>query len=704
MAIIGKIRKHSGLTIAVVGIAMFAFIIGDFSKGGMGSSMVIGDIDGESISWQEFEQLTERNAELQKLQRQTTNLTSEEMFTVREQTWTEFLEEIILGKEYDDLGIVVTEDEMQDLVLGETPHRFIAQSFTNQQTGQLDREMLVNFMQTLEQRPAGVQQQMENLLFQIRKDGCRTKYNSLISKGYYVPTAIAAHDYKLKNRKANLNIVGLKYSDIADSTIKVSDDQLRKYYKEHKSRYEQNVSRDIEYIVFEVKPSATDRKETKQLVDELSTELKTTKANDINYFVNSVSDARYDSSWLTKEQVPARLNTSLFVDEIGTVVPTYLDNNAYFTARLISREMRPDSIKAQHILVAYNGAYGADSVTRTKDDAQKLADSLLNILQKKNSNLETLATTFSDDPSVATTKGDLGWFADGHMLPAFNEVCVNNKKGSFVIAETVFGYHVILVEDKLEDVEKVQVAFIKRDILASSATRQDVYRNASEVAVSCNNVQEFRDFADKQHYNIRTRDYLQPMTNSIAGISYPRQILRWAYNEETAIDNVSDVFEDDNNFVIAALTGTHAKGITPFDQIKEQLEPLVLKEEKAKTLATRLESGKSINEIAKALNVTVVDAQNISMSSFNIPTYGRETKVIGAATALNKGETISQPINGGSGVYTFDVTSVTDAPEREDFATQKTSLERAFGSKVSGAIFRALQDESEIEDNRVRFY
>lgn len=704
MAILGNIRKHSGLVVALVGVAIGAFVIGDIGLKTWSNQTNVGNIDGEEITYKEFEQKVEENTELTKQGMGKDNLTAEEVFTVRQNTWNQFVSELIMDKQYATLGLSISEEEMTDLIQGPNPHRFIVQNFTNPESQQFDRNMLINFLQTIDQREPAVQKQMENLIKMIKADRLNQKYNNLVGKGYYMPKALVNKDYQMKNINAQFRMVAQSFSLIGDSAVKVTDADLKAYYEKNLKLYDQTESRDIDYVLFEVVPSQEDRTAIAKELDKLYQEMSTT--NDLNSFINFNSDEPYDSTFLKKGTLPLQIDSLMFASAVGTMAGPWVDNDIYHIARLVDRQSRPDSLKASHILIAYKGAYGAaETVKRSKEQALALADSLLAVTKKDKKNFTALAMQFSNDPSAAKNNGDLGWFAEGQMVPQFNKAVLDNPVGSVVKVETPFGYHVIDVTGKTAPVEKARVAILKRQIAPSSKTIQEVYAKASAFAGKNRDQASFDKAITEQGLDKRTKEYINPMDQQIPGMKSPREVIRWAFNPETQIGVTSAVKDVDGSFVVAIVTKIREKGIAPFEMVKEMIQPVVLKEKKIEALAEKMKSlkAKTIEEYASKLQAKVDTIRDINFMSFNIPMVGREPVLLGTLFSMNAHE-ISHPIKGTNFAMVLVVDQFTDAPARENLSVEKKQLEGTFNSRVANNLFRVLEKETKIEDNRVLFF
>jgi peptidyl-prolyl cis-trans isomerase D len=704
MAILGKIRKRSGLAVIFVGVAITAFVLGDIGKSTWSSPVNVGEIAGEKITYADFESKVEENMYFAKQNASKDNLTSEEVFSVRQNTWTQMVSDIIMKKAYDETGVTISAEEMTDLIQGPTPHKYIVQNFSSPETGQLNRELLINFLQTLDQREPEVQKQMQSLIEAIRAERINTKYNNMVGKAFYMPTALTQKDYQLKNIKASFRFVAQSFTLIPDSLVSFTDKDLKAYFEKNKQNYEQEETRDFDYVIFDVLPSEQDRMAAEKEINRLYAELE--KANDIASFVNFNSEERYDSSFKKRESLPLQIDSVMFNSPVGTMAGPWLDNNIYYFARLMDVQTRPDSLKASHILIAYKGAFGSDEkVTRTKEAAKKTADSLASALRADKKKFADLATRFSNDPSVTTNQGDLGWFADGQMVYPFNKAVIEGKTGEITSAESAFGYHVIHVTGKTTPIKKTRVAIVKLSITPSTRTQQEIYATASAFAGQNRTQEAFEKAVAEQGLNKRTKDYTNPMDMGLPGLDNSRQVINWVFNPRVKPGDVSDVKELENKFVVAVLKKIRPKGITPLEDIRQAIEASVKKEKKIELLANRMkEAGtKDLLELAQKLNARVDTASDITFFTYNIPGLGREPSFVGDLFSLNPNET-SDPIKGLNNAIVVRVNSFSDAPAKTDFSFERKQLENNFVARSSSAIFKALEKLAKIEDNRVMFF
>lgn len=704
MAVIGKIRKHSVLLIVIIGFALAAFVLGDFAKRGPSRTVTVGQVDGEEITIMDFNAKVDQAVEATKQQQQKDRLTSDEVYRVKEDTWKRMVRQILMDKEYEALGLTVTSDELFELVQGSNPHPLIKQYFANPETGQYDRTLVLQYLQNLNSMPAASKQQWIDFEKYIREDQLTKKYNTLLSKGYYVPKKLAQITYEEDNNKAKIFITGKKYQDIADSLVSPSDADFIAYYEENKELYKQDALTDIDYVVFNIRPSLKDMQAATDEVNAVYEEMK--KTVDIARFVNVNSDAPIDSSWKAAGQLPVQIDSIMFNSEVGYVAKPYLDNTSYYTSRLMDVAYRPDSMKASHILIAYKGAYNANpQMERTRTQAEKLADSLMNIVTKNGQLMTALAASYSDDPSAKQNSGDLGWFADGAMVPAFNEAVFNTKTGNVTMTETPFGFHVIQVTGKKDPVKKVKVATVLHEVIASNETYQDIFSKASKLA-SENKTKEAFDLAVQEGaLTKKSQPNMREMSNYIVGMENPRQIVRWAFNEDTEVGDVSTVFDMEDMFVVACLTRKTEEGYPKWQDVQDRMQDFVENKLKAKIIIDQMTPfGNDVEAVATGLTLEKEVVSPLYFSTRNIKQFGKEDIVIGTIFGMEVGTT-TQPIAGNGGVLMVKLEEYTPAQEQENYDAIVTKLNTAFQQRVTQDFpFKAIELASDIQDNRSLFF
>lgn len=711
MALIGTIRKRSGLLIIIVGIALAAFVLGDFLSPRYGrgrENIPLATVLGEDIPYSQFDAKFEQNHENQKKNQQKEALTAEEVFNLRQQTWDQVVQGIVLNKEYEHLGLKISAEELFDQIQGDQPHAYILQYFKDPETQQYDPELVRNYIRQLDQMDAASRTQWDNFVEAIKDDRYKTKYKNLISKAYIMPEQFVRMDFDEKKTTAKIRVVGYRYNLIADSTIKLTDKDYEKYYNDYKQNYKQEASRDVDYVSFEVKPSAKDRKEIRDAFHKTFEAFKTTE--NVAMFVNTESENNYDSTWKKQGTLPARIDSVVFKAPVGTFIEPYLENEAWHMAKLLDVQMRPDSMKASHVLISYKGAFQAgENIKRSKERAKAIADSLFNVSKSSPAVVETLARLMSDDPSAKENSGDLGWFADGSMVYPFNQAVVTHNVNELAVVETQFGFHLIKVTGKKEAEKKVRVAVVDVTITASQETNQEVYTIASQFQGKVTNITSFDTVATRMGMNKLSATYLQAMGNRIAGLDYPRPIIQWTFIEGIGVGSVSQVFTMENKYVVAIVTKVREKGIPKMEDIKDVLQPLIIKEKKGDIAVQKMKAiagtTSNLSDIAMQLGSKVDTIPNVTFNTRNIGAYGNEANIIGKVFTTLQPNVLSEPIKGSNAAFFVIVDEMTKPAEGEDRKVFEKQLVSNFRGKVNNNSFnKTLEEKANITDNRVKFY
>jgi peptidyl-prolyl cis-trans isomerase D len=726
MAAIGKIREKSGLLIVIIGVALAAFVLGDLFKN-LGKGKVLDQskialINDEKISSMDFNRRVNEQAELTKEQLKKNDLTAEETYNNAITVWNTIKRETILRQQMLELGLVqyvgnshiaeVSMDEYMDNINGNNPHREILRNFSDPKTGQFDPKAVANFLNYVEQ---GVQsedpkqreqaikskEQWKLLSTFIKNDILNTKYNNLISKAYYLPKALAEVDFEDNNRMERIALFGARYNLIKDEEVTPTDADFQAYYDEHKNEFEnKQENRRIDYIVWDVRPSAKDVQDLQAQIYEYKNELATIEKENLPYFINRIGDNRFDSSWVKAGTLSPYIDSSAFASEIGTVLGPWKENSAFHIAKVIGHSLRPDSMKASHILISYAGAYGAPEViTRTKIGARALADSIKDVILKKSDSFEELAN-LSDDPSAKDNKGELGWFADGTMVPEFNQACLDGKKGDITIVETSFGYHVIRIDDKKEATDKIQIAQIDLPIVFSQETFSKVYGEAIKFAALNQTYESFDTSSANQGLAVRKSNFVNNLSSGINGLKNSRDVVKWMFKDGVTKGSVSPVFDFENQVMVAAVTEINPKGILPLENIKESITVLVMRDLKAKMLIEKL-NGKDL-DIAQKMSSNV-DTITLSFASYSIPNYGPEQNVQGRMFNCEVNKTMG-PIKGDQGVYMFKVLDKGSVPETKNLKQYQDRSYSTFNQKVNTSAYQALEENANIDEFLYFFY
>ena len=705
MAAIEKIRRHSGLLIAIIGIALLAFVLQDlFQSRGRSREFNIAVVDGEKIPYQDFEVQKEKN--LENRRSNGGNLSSAETYSIYNSTLDEMIKQHIMTKEYEAVGMKVSSDELYDQFMGENPHPWVVQSFSGQD-GNFNREMVEYYLQNLNDFTPDARVRWMDFEKAVKENRLETKYQNLVKASYMVPTALAEKYYQNKNTKASADVIALRYSNIADSTVVVTDKDNKAFYEENKYRYETDERRDIEYVVFEIKPSLEDRQTALKYVEEMKRDFEST--DNVASFVKANSDKAYDSTWVGRAAVSEKVEKAVFDNGqgVGYVYGPYEDENAFNLVRIVDLQNRPDSLKASHILISYAGALRS-SDTITKEEAEAKANALMAQLKAAKNNDElfaTLAAENSSDPGSKEKGGDLDWFTDGMMVPQFNEFVVNNPVGTIGVVETMFGYHVIKVTGKTEALPKARLAYLTHDITSSTKTYQSIFADANKFVTENKTYDQFNAAIEAQGLTKRTMPRMNASTYQITGIDNPRQIVRWAFDKKTKVGDISTIFDMDDMFVVAALTGIIPEGYAPLSVVAEQSKYQIMNKKKGEIAVEKMKAcGNDVNRMVNELKAESTSVSDVNIESRVLSNFGVEADIIGTILGMKEGKEVG-PMAGNSSAFIIKNVKIT-APEAttdySDVLREKTSQ---FNNKVlGGSIYSALKNNAKIEDNRVVFY
>ena len=701
MAVLEDIRKKGGILISIViGLALFAFIIGDFLPGGRknrggGRSFDVAKVAGKTLTIHAFEAKIEEVTNMYKQQSGQNNIDERMRDMIHDHAWEMFINETVMQQAYEKIGLTVTPEELMDMITGFNPPPLIRQSFSDPQTGEFDRSFLMNFLKN-KNTDANYEYQWNILEKNILEQRYTQKYTTLTGKGVFVPDFMAENENQEINRKVDFDYIVRNYTTIPDSTIKVSADELKAYYKKHKKQWQQTASRDIEYVVFDIVPSDDDRAAAQAWIEKIKPEFE--EAPDPVQFVRLNSRTPADTRFMTREQLPVQV-AGLFDEQAGAMAGPYQEDEAWKLVRLAKTENRPDSVKARNIVIMPK--------LQTQDsyrEAVTLADSIRTAIEK-GADFIKLALQYSADPAVATNNGELGWIHEMQIQgnPVM-EPLFNMKKGELNTMDTGQGVLVVQVTERGKETKKVQIATLQYNITPSPRTEQIIYSQASKFAIENRTEKQFDETSAAQNLNRRMATYVGENERQIPGLPSARQVVRWAY--EAKQGQVSDVFSVDNSYVVAIVKTIRKKGFAPIKQVVAEMDFTIRREKKAALIAAQLSEAaagaQSFSDLAVSLNLPIETATDITFSSFSLPGAGIEPQLIAAATSMDEGN-ISQPVEGVNGVYLLTVRQIVE-PEETGIEQARERLGITYSNRSTSESAQALRKAANIEDWRSDFY
>ena len=699
MATLGKIRNRSGLLLTVIGVAMLAFILGDFMSSlgsGGGGSIYVGEVLGEDVMRQAYEVKVEEGIENWKSQNQQGVLNQTTTAQIRSQIWDQYVRDLIMNNEFGKLGIDVSDDEFFELLQGLNVHPEISKvpAFQDQATGQFDRTKVLGYLKQIDQDPTGEARTrwvgFQKYLIGLIKT---SKYNSLVSNAMYVTGEEAKLKFNENSQNITFNYVAIPFSSVADSMVEPTESELANYYDNNKSDYEQAASKDVDFVVYTVIPSQDDDATTKSAITDLKADFTIFEDYDLMARRNSDNtSARF--TFTTKEGLADKNWEELFNAEEGAVIGPYqASQGVYRIAKLVIAQNRPDSVESRHILISPTETMSLDSVNirieAIKAQIQSGAD------------FGDLAQKNSDDKGSAIKGGDLGWFLEGAMVDEFNEACFTSKRGDLSVVTSQFGVHLIEVTKTSKAVRKVKIAFIDRNVEPSTETYNTYYSQAAQFAGKIlNEGIAFDSLVAQQNLVKRSDSKVTADKQSIVGLPNSREMVRWM--NTTDEEAVSEVFQFENSYVVAYLTKEYIKGNVPLEDIKEQISALVVKDKKADYITAAI-TGDDLAAIATNNGQTVVNAQRANLANLSLQGIGYEPELVGSIFGTAVGS-LSSPIAGVNAVYVVQVTAKDDAKTTGDFTKQKQEAQKGAAAYANGAAYKVLNTEADVKDNRSDFY
>ncbi|MFB9056982.1 SurA N-terminal domain-containing protein [Mariniflexile ostreae] len=705
MAVLNKIRQRSLFLILIIALALFSFVLADLFRNGDAltakSQNIVATINGKDITRDDFLQKVEI-AQKQSGQ----NATSTQ---VMNRVWDQEVRQAIMETQFEKLGITVEKDQMRDLLktaLASSPE------FMNE-AGLFDENKLNEYIINLKETSPAAYASWIDYEKSLAANALQQNYYNMVKAGLTGTLAEGTLEYNLESNKVDLEYVQIPYTSIADSTVKVSNADVKKYVSENKKQYKVDASRDIRYVEFNetvtVEDEAAIKKSLTTLLNDREEYNKALNANeeivgfrntkDAGAFVNSNSDLKFDDRFVFKSNLPSVAADSIFNLNVGGMYGPYKDNDYFKISKVIAVTTQPDSVKARHILIPFIGSRSAtEGTTMTKDAAKHVADSLVTLFRSNKSKFAEAAKDLSADTGSAANGGDLGYFTAGQMVPEFNDFTFQGKTGDVGVVETIFGYHVIDIQEQKNAQRAIKVATLARKAEPSEETISKVFRDASNFEINIHK-KDFDEVLKESNQTARPVNGIKILDENIPGIGNQRPVVRWAFEDGTKVGDVKR-FNVSGGYAIVQLVAKHEAGLMAVEEAKATAIPAIRKAKKAKIIRDRV-SATTLEDLAKAENTSVKSASAVNMKNPTLSGAGREPMVIGTAFALKAGET-SKLVEGNNGVYMVKVTKVVPAPTLDNYQAFANRVESQKVNVVNSKLYNALKEAAEIEDNRAR--
>ncbi len=712
MATLQSIRKHSGWLVAIIGLALFAFIAGDAAQvlQPHQNSQNVGEINGNKIDAQTYQKLVEEYTQAINFIRGNNSLTEAENAQIKDEVWSTLVTNTLVGEQAKKLGLTVTTAELQAAINEGTDPLLAQSAFRNQATGKFDRDVLMNFLAEYanmdpEVMPAEYVDYYHQLYnywkfieSNLQSSLLMQKYEALITNAQLTNPVAAEYNFNARNSHAEVAYAVVPFSSIADSLVKVSNSDINKLYEAKKELYKQPAeTRAIKYIDVAVVPSQADRDDLQKEVAEYAEQLATTEdLASLTRLANST--VAYSEVPVSENGLPTDIVARLDSVKGDEVYGPYYNqaDDSYNAFRLLAKTQLPDSVQFRQIQVA-----DADAA-RTKT----LADSIYNAL-KQGADFAELATKYGQpsEPAWIATANIEGAGITGDNATYLNTL-FGMRKNELKQLSLAGGELIIQVVDTKNPIEKYTAAIIKRPAYFSNETYAEAYNKLSAFVADNQSLEDIEANAEEAGFRLYPVNEVSNAAHTIGGVQGTREALRWVFGAKKG--EVSQIFEagENDHLMVVAVSDIHKAGYRPVDQFTEMFRMQAIADKKADKILADVKGVKTMQE---ALALNGVKSDTLRRVSFSSPTYvskvpASEPALSGAAATLQEG-TLSAPIKGNGGIYFIQVLKKNNGVAKYDAAAEQKTLEATATRNInSNTILNELYLQGDIEDNRYLFF
>lgn len=698
MAVLEKIRVKFGLAASIIiALGLLSFIVSpsDIASAfqSMSSKYDVGEIGNKSISYTDFQEDVQRMTSVNEIISGTSASSAAQQEQIRNAAWQNLVYKHLFIPEANAAGITVGEDELVDLSTGNYISPLISQNplFVDE-NGSFSKDAVLTFVRNINADETGqLKLYWDYLQENVLNEQYYEKYASLFTQSNITNPLMLRRKIAENNNTTDVDFVMVPYSYTTDSSIVVSDNEIKEYYNSHKNLFRQQASRDMEYVVYEVVPSATDIESTKNSVAEMYEEFA--QSDNVRNFLLKNSDRAYSEYWYKQGElstISSDIDNFVWSSNDAGVSDIITSGNTFYVARVMDSQMIPDSAYVKHILLQ-------------SADADHVADSLLNVINN-GENFANLAALYSDDQgsTVDGEMGNIGWMTQNYMIPGFEGVFTAALNKPYIL-KTQYGTHIVEVTKKTAPVAKKQVAIFEKEALASKETFNDYYNRANTFATAAaGSYQNYRKAVDTLGVYSHPVNNLLESSNQLGAIDNTKEVTRWIFDNKAG--KVSPIITVDNNyFFIATVKDIHKEGYATVNEaasvIREQLYFDKMSEKKAAEIKEKISGMNDLEQIAETLGSTVSSQSGIAFSS--LTSQSLDPKFIGALSAAPEGQ-VCGPVAGSVGVYVFKVTG----RDTGAFFTEEDSKNRDLqeAQYLTQYLLPVMMQDNDVKDNRARFY
>lgn len=707
MAILGQIRSRPWLLMGVIALALLAFLVNPesidkvFGK----NPDVLGKVNGEKITREEF------NDQLFVLQQQA-DQQGQPKTGLEEQAWQLLVQSKLIKQQFEKMGFEMTEDYFWNQI--QYDQMFAQQKQFFDEKGNFKTQELKKQIEEMKATsPEGYNQWLKTRKSIEYRLMARQVFAN-ISTGITTGKKEAEELMKQRDQLADIDFVKIDYATyLQKNNIKVTTEDLAAYIKQHPVLFKAEASRNLGVVYFPSQPSAADDAAAQKEINKLfsggtdasgGTENFQNTKND-SMFVMANSDMPFNAQYMKPNQLPQTIQAQVPSAAIGQVFGPYKEQNFYVVSKLLDKKTS-DSTLSRHILIAFKGSPAGEGVTRSKEAAKKLADSIGAIV-KANPGKFTEFLKLSNDPSSAAQGGSLGWTTpETPFVPEFLTYLANNPKGATGVVETQFGYHIINIEDKKPGAMSYKVANLVKAVKPSDATEAETDKKARRFIqqVQGKSFNDFVNIAKKGNYQFSNPKQAKRFDGQIQGLGTEKdgEILAWAFDKKREKgDTEFFTVEGTGDKIVVYLNGKQEKGAADPESVRDQIEIVVKNKLAAKQISEKIGKAGSLDQIAKQFGTTKQSGQ---VNLLNPSVAGSmEPKVAGAAFGVQKGK-LSNPIEGGTGVYVLIKKNEAINKQPGDLKQFTESVTQRNGGMFGQAWLKSLQDNADIDDYRIEIW
>lgn len=712
MATLQKIRSKGPLLVIVIGLALFAFIAGDAWKvlQPHQGKQDVGEVNGEVLSAQDYQKMVDELSEVIKLTNGLNSLTEDQLNNVKDQVWQSYVNNKLIAEQAKKLGLKVTDAEIQAIIEQGTHPLLMQTPFRNPQTGMFDKDMLKKFLVDYANLDASKMPAQYVEYYQkmgafwkfvektLAESTLAQKYQNLVTKSLISNPVSAEDAFKARTEQSDLLLAGIPYSSINDSTIQVSDSEIKDRYNEKKEQFKQLVeTRDIRYIDVKVVPSDADRKAVEKEVTEYSNQLATT-TSDFGTFVRSTgSSVNYSDVLVSKSVFPADVASRLDSTGVNEVYGPYYNqtDDSYNAFKVLAKVSSPDSIQFRQIQVY------ADTEEKTKT----LADSIYNAL-KGGADFAAVAKIYGQT-GEATWVNSQSW--EGAELDTDNSKFINtllNQPVDELTNVNIGQANLILqVMNKKSMQTKYKVAVVKRPVEFSKETYNAAYNKFSQFVAQNTTIDSMVKNAEESGYTLTPRTDFSSAEHYVGGVRSTREALKWIFAAKPG--EVSPLYEcgENDHLMVVALDKIHEAGYRDVNSVAEMLRSEIRRDKKADKLMAEM---KKYNSIAQVKGMKDAVSDSVKHVTFSAPAYISVTRasepVIGAVASKTAVNQVSAPIKGNAGVYMIQVYAKDKGNEKFDAKQEEATLNNMAVRIVGSQLINDLYQKAKVEDKRYLFF